>query len=297
MHDNPKISIGLPVYNGENFLRKRLDSLLSQTYSNFEIIISDNASTDSTPNICKKYAKDDNKRIRYFRQKKNLGWHQNFKFVLEQAKCEYFVWTAVNDIWDKTFLEKNLKILIEDPDVVGSISKMIRYGGKRKERELSMNPLIKKIVNELRQGFSHYGTFPTHGNYESRVRTYLGANCAESIYALYRTGSLKRSFVDESIASVDLAIILKVLKYGDLHVINEVLFEDYTGGITSKGILNTYKGIRKSSFEILFPYHSFNKWCFKNLGPSIFFKNLDKLINLNFGGFLAVIYDFLLQSK
>jgi len=68
----PKVTIGLPVYNGEKFIRKNLDSLLSQSYPYFELIISDNASTDSTSSICKEYEKKD-KRIRYIRQKKNMG--------------------------------------------------------------------------------------------------------------------------------------------------------------------------------------------------------------------------------
>ena len=66
-----KISIGLPVYNGENHIRKNLDSILAQTFKDFELIISDNASTDSTPAICKEYAKKD-KRIRYIKQEKNI---------------------------------------------------------------------------------------------------------------------------------------------------------------------------------------------------------------------------------
>ncbi len=77
---NPKISIGLPVYNGENILRRSIDSILSQTFSDFELIISDNASSDSTPIICQDYAKRD-KRIRYVRQKKNIGVYRNYFFI------------------------------------------------------------------------------------------------------------------------------------------------------------------------------------------------------------------------
>ena len=77
----PQISIGLPVYNGEKLLRKSLDSILSQTFSDFELIISDNASSDLTPDICKEYLKRD-KRIRYVRQKKNLGVHGNYFFLV-----------------------------------------------------------------------------------------------------------------------------------------------------------------------------------------------------------------------
>ena len=78
--DLPEVSIGLPVYNGELFLKKALDSLLNQTYSNFELIISDNNSTDSTQKICQEYAKND-KRICYIHQEKNIGAFSNFSFV------------------------------------------------------------------------------------------------------------------------------------------------------------------------------------------------------------------------
>ncbi len=81
------ISIGLPVYNGEKFLNRKLDTLLSQTYSDFEIIISDNGSTDLTSKICNDYLKKD-KRIKYFRQKENLGVIANYNFVARDLLAE-----------------------------------------------------------------------------------------------------------------------------------------------------------------------------------------------------------------
>jgi glycosyltransferase involved in cell wall biosynthesis len=89
----PAISIGMPVYNGEKYIREALDSLLAQTFTDFELIISDNASTDSTSNICKEYAIRDS-RIRYIRQHKNIGAIANFKFLLEQASGDFFMWAA-----------------------------------------------------------------------------------------------------------------------------------------------------------------------------------------------------------
>ena len=86
---NPVISIGMPVYNGEKFLRNKIESLLNQTFQDFELIISDNGSTDLTYKICNEYTKKD-KRIIYFQQKKNIGGWNNFLFVLEKAKNEYF---------------------------------------------------------------------------------------------------------------------------------------------------------------------------------------------------------------
>ena len=93
---NVKLSIGLPVYNGELFIERAIESILAQTFTDFELIISDNASTDSTQEICQNFSKKDN-RIRIFKQEKNIGVHRNFYFLLSQAKGEYFAWTAVDD--------------------------------------------------------------------------------------------------------------------------------------------------------------------------------------------------------
>lgn len=85
----PQVSIGMPVYNGEQFLKDALDSILAQTFDNFELIISDNTSTDNTQEICKAYSAKD-QRICYYRNEKNLGAAWNFNRVFELARGEYF---------------------------------------------------------------------------------------------------------------------------------------------------------------------------------------------------------------
>ncbi len=106
----PKISIGMPVYNGELFICEALDSLLAQTFTDFELIISDNGSTDATEAICKKYAEKD-QRILYFRQLENKGAISNFKFVLDEAVGEYFMWAAADDVWDHEWIDKLLPMV------------------------------------------------------------------------------------------------------------------------------------------------------------------------------------------
>lgn len=100
----PKVSIGMPVYNGEKFLREALDSLLAQTFDDFEIIISDNASVDNTPKICLEYVSSD-ARVSYVRQELNIGAIANFKYVLNMAKGEFFMWAAADDVWDHCWIE------------------------------------------------------------------------------------------------------------------------------------------------------------------------------------------------
>ncbi len=95
---HPKVSIGMPVYNGDDFIRRALDSVLNQTFTDFEVIISDNASDDETEIICREYAAKDD-RISYFRQKTNIGGTDNFLFVLNKAQSSYFSFLAHDDWW------------------------------------------------------------------------------------------------------------------------------------------------------------------------------------------------------
>jgi glycosyltransferase involved in cell wall biosynthesis len=113
----PLVSIGLPVYNGARFLAQALDTLLGQTLHDFELIISDNASTDGTADICLDYAARD-ARIRYIRQASNIGGPRNWNFVAQEARGRYLKWAAANDFCDPRMLEKCVAVLSADPSVV-----------------------------------------------------------------------------------------------------------------------------------------------------------------------------------
>jgi len=113
----PRVTIGLPVYNGAKYLEAALDSILAQTFSDFELIISDNASTDNTEEICKRYSAMD-KRIRYYRNDKNLGAAPNFNQVFFLSSSEYFKWAAYDDIIEPEYLNKCVEVLDQKPEVV-----------------------------------------------------------------------------------------------------------------------------------------------------------------------------------
>jgi glycosyltransferase involved in cell wall biosynthesis len=115
--DRPRVSVGVPVFNGEGYLAQALDSILAQTYSDFELIISDNASTDRTEEICRAYAARD-RRIRYFRKEANRGAAGNFNRVFELSLGEYFKWAAHDDVCAPEFLERCVEVLDQDPSVV-----------------------------------------------------------------------------------------------------------------------------------------------------------------------------------
>lgn len=113
----PKLSIGLPVYNAERFLPLALDHFLAQTFENFEIIISDNASTDCTSQICREYVNRD-ARIRYFRNQTNLGAIANFNRTFELSAAPLFKWAAHDDLHRGSYLESCVRLLDEDPLVI-----------------------------------------------------------------------------------------------------------------------------------------------------------------------------------
>jgi glycosyltransferase involved in cell wall biosynthesis len=108
------ISIGMPVYNGAKYLRRALDSLLCQSFEDFELIISDNGSDDETWSILKEYQEIDG-RILAYKQTHNIGAEQNFSFVLQKAVGDYFMWAACDDWWHHTFIEKLLRGLDAHP--------------------------------------------------------------------------------------------------------------------------------------------------------------------------------------
>ena len=117
----PLVSIGVPVFNSEATIKAALDSLISQTYSNIEIIISDNASTDLTADICREYALRDD-RISLYQQTENLGVTHNFDFVLKASRGEYFMWAAGDDVRSTDFVTVNVRYLIANPEYVASTS-------------------------------------------------------------------------------------------------------------------------------------------------------------------------------
>ena len=284
--NNFKVSIGLPVYNGENFLKYALDSLLSQTFRDFELIISDNASTDTTPKICQEYVLRD-KRIRYIRQNKNMGALWNFNFVLKQSNKEYFIWVSSDDKLHPEFLEKNIDILEKNKNVVCSIgdviySDVINY-------EFKLNNDTKKI---FRQKYVK----STYGTYESKVRTYLKFFQASMIYGLYRRDKLQKSItINKIFLAFDLSIILNVLKYGDFHVIDENLLHRYNKG--SHSIIGTLRKYDISLINIIFLELPFTFWCLKNLGFKNFIRNFDVFLKINIVGGLTILFETIRISK
>lgn len=113
----PRLSIGLPVYNGEDYLALAIDSILAQTFTDFELIISDNASTDRTREICESFVRRDS-RVRYHRNETNIGATQNWYLVHKLSRSEYFASVAHDDLYAPDYMRCCIEVLDRDPSVV-----------------------------------------------------------------------------------------------------------------------------------------------------------------------------------
>jgi glycosyltransferase involved in cell wall biosynthesis len=111
----PRVSLAMPVYNGENFIRKAIEAILAQDLTDFELIITDNASQDATEAICREYAARDT-RVRYFRNDSNLGAAPNYNRGFELARGEFFKWCPHDDYISPDFLSRTVACLEERPD-------------------------------------------------------------------------------------------------------------------------------------------------------------------------------------
>jgi len=126
MTGQPEITVGLPVYNGEAWLRQSVPALLEQTHRDFTLIISDNASTDDTRAICEAYAQADS-RIRYQRNPHNIGVFRNYERVFLESQSPYFKWASANDICGPDFLAQCLAALKANPSAVAAYPRTVLF--------------------------------------------------------------------------------------------------------------------------------------------------------------------------
>lgn len=113
-NNQPLVTVAVPVYNEEKFIRETLDSVINQDYKNIEILISDNASSDGTSSICLEYAEKDH-RIRYHRHQENTGAANNFYLLANKARGKYFAWMSGHDKWSTNLLSECVKFLNQTP--------------------------------------------------------------------------------------------------------------------------------------------------------------------------------------
>ncbi len=208
----PKVSIGLPVYNGQKYLDTAIESILNQTFTDFELIISDNASTDRTREICESYAAKDG-RIRYLRNERNIGAGPNYNLVFHQALGEYFKWASHDDICAPEFLEKCVAILDRDPGVVVAFPQMVDIddeGHTIGTRNISHIPRAER------------GAYPEpHRRFRRLIRTDY---TVEEIFGVIRTAILRTTPLILSYTDSDRTLLVELALHGRLEEAPEVLF-------------------------------------------------------------------------
>jgi glycosyltransferase involved in cell wall biosynthesis len=201
------VSIGLPVFNGDRYLADVLECLLSQSYPHLELIISDNASTDKTAEICQVYKSRDS-RIQYIRHAKNRGAAWNYNQVVGLAQGEYFKWAAHDDLYHPEFLLKCVSVLDQNPDAVLCYSHIadIDDGGhflRRNDHSLDT------------QSYKPYRRFH---DLLCRYHTCL------QIFGLIRTSYLVQTRLIENYAGSDRALLAELSLMGKFIEIPEILF-------------------------------------------------------------------------
>lgn len=202
----PRVSIGLPVFNGERYIRQAIESVLHQSWTDFELIVSDNGSTDLTQEICLEYARSDH-RIHYVRQQENIGAGPNFNVVLNLAKGEYLKWIAHDDIIDRTFVERCVEILDKDDSYVLASTRVI-------------------ICNEtLDPQFEYdYDLSADSRQASDRFRQQIRGHQCYEIFGLIRTESLRQTPGMGNFFAGDAALLLRLVLTGRFYEIPEHLF-------------------------------------------------------------------------
>ena len=203
----PKVSIGLPIYNGEKFLKETMEALLGQTHTDFELLISDNASTDGTEELCRFYEELD-ERVSYYRLDENTGASENHNRLVRMASGEYFKWSAHDDICDPSFLERCVEVLDSDPEVVLAYSRV-------------------KAIDEDGDILFEYDAKPNLKSTEPHERLFESicvSHAQSPVFGLMRRRMLLGTKLLQSFSSSDRVLVGEITLHGKIYEIPEFLF-------------------------------------------------------------------------
>lgn len=201
------VTIVLPVYNGANFLTEAVDSLLGQSFTDFELLLSDNASTDKTWSICKKFAKRD-QRVKLHRFDRNMGASVNFSHHIPAVESKYVKWAAHDDLLRPTYLESCIDVLEADPAFVlcHTGTRLILADGEEKGIE-SVLPDLDSDDPSLR--FSSMVIFP---------------HLCTSVFGVFRTEVFQQTRLLEPYVGSDRVLLSEVAMRGKIGTVLQDLF-------------------------------------------------------------------------
>ena len=258
----PAITIGVPVYNGELTIRRAIQSALEQTYDDFELVISNNGSTDATGEICERFQRMDS-RIRHIKHPSTRDAAENFRFLVENSESPYFVFLAADDHWHRHFLCKTKDLLDKNPSAVA----------------VGSRTLFEKVGNP---GIISSGTFSILGSTSERLKTYLHNPCDNSrFYSLFRSATIARAFASEvNFHASDWSIMARTLLDGQHLEVPEILLYR-TFEPSEKYIIQLLKS-KQHPLQIIFPLLPLIEDIRKTVGAELFIKLIPTLAVLNF---------------
>lgn len=203
----PRVTIGLPVYNGENYLQEAISSILAQSFADYRLIIGDNASTDGTEEICRAAARGDS-RIEYYRHETNLGAAANYNFAVDQTSSPYFMWHAHDDLRHPRFLEQAISAHDLNPDTSIVFSRARRIGPDGEQGELMERPV--DLMSAL----------PTE-----RIRAAITCKFPDiPLFGLMRTEMLRKTGKHGNFKGGDRLLVAEMAMIGKFIELDDVLF-------------------------------------------------------------------------
>jgi glycosyltransferase involved in cell wall biosynthesis len=248
----PKASIGIPVYNGEKFLAQAIESVLNQSFTDFELIISDNASTDKTREISESYA-DRDPRIRYYRHETNQGATWNFNHAFELAYGEYFNWLPHDDKLAPDFLKRGIQALDENPDDVLCFSKF-------------------QIVDESSQPIEEFDVYLRTDSPRPSQRFYdmlmVWHDCLP-IFGLIRSSALEKTPLIGAYSLGDAVLLARLSLMGKFYKISEPSY------ISRRHPLQSNK-----KYNIWVDHHAYHEWFAPTSGKQLVMPQWEVLFDI-----------------
>jgi len=222
---SPRLTIGLPVYNGERYLTQTISCLLEQTFDDFELIVCDNASADNTRQICLDFASRDS-RIRYVRNERNLGAIANFNRTVELGSAPFFKWAAHDDLYDPSYLAECMKILDRNPDAILAHSGSAFIG--EDGGAFAWDPATASYVDPL-TGVHQRPDSSNIGNSASPVERFWqvlsGSLWGTHMFGVIRRPALDKTCLLENFVSSDRALLAELALLGRFQACEERLFK------------------------------------------------------------------------
>jgi glycosyltransferase involved in cell wall biosynthesis len=219
----PAVCVGLPVYNGADYLVEAIESILNQSFSDFELLIQDNASTDATEQICRTYAAKD-PRVSYARNPQNVGAAANYNLVFQRARGRYFKWMAHDDVCAPEFLERCVQALDADPAVVLCCgqAQLINDDGTPVDYDWSRRCYVTRHgdrVGQIDPVYRAGGARPAGRFWDVLVRTMR----TFEIFGLIRADVLRKTRLHGGYYGSDKVLLAHLSLLGRFHLLPEVL--------------------------------------------------------------------------